>query len=91
MSELAQLHCDVIAARQAVLDVLRRGGAAWPCPHCNAQRSYGHSYLDWWGAGMLCEAAGIDGPAAMIAINNLVGDGTLEQNSRLYVRLAVER
>lgn len=83
---LEQLQKDVGTARTAIRGVLTSGVAYWACPHCGGSRH--HAGPAWWSANMLREAAGVDGPAAMIAINDMVGDGTLEQDSRLRVRLA---
>lgn len=77
------LACEVRVARRLLLAAAK--GKAWPCPHCGAERRHEDG---WWSASDLREAAGIDGPVAMIATLNMISDGELETDSRLRVRLA---
>lgn len=83
MGELATLRVDIAEARELVLKAARIG-TTWPCPHCGAARTHEDG---WWSVHTLREAAGISGPAAMIAVNQLVASGELLMDSRLRVRL----
>lgn len=84
IGDLGQLRVDVEHARKQLHAAAY--GRSWPCPHCGNERAHGG---DWWAAGDLHEAAGVDGPVAMIAMNELVKAGVLEQDARFRVRLAL--
>lgn len=74
---------DLRDTREALERTLRARANAWHCPRCGAQRTYEDQ---WWRADLLCEAAGVDGPEAMIALYELVRANKAELNSRLRVR-----
>jgi hypothetical protein len=80
-----EVHRSVKNARALLLRALR-DGPPWRCRCCGSLVENEGDGL--WTAHMLCEAAGVDGPVAHIAIQELLRDGAVVADSRWRLRLA---
>jgi hypothetical protein len=83
--EYAMMSENIATFKKRIVEFLR-SGETWPCPRCGESMRLPED--GWWSASDLREATHSDGPSGMVAINELVAAGELEQNPRLQVRLA---